>query len=96
MDKQKLDTRIEILSKDTKPMCPHYKTYKLSLEEQVYVVCEMSLSAKGNVTLGKVSSNNEYDFEDLPNQYICNVNDKDVYLLILSLNIIKTKNLVWR
>ncbi|RHK32163.1 radical SAM protein [Anaerobutyricum hallii] len=87
MDKQKLDTRIEILSKDTKPMCPHYKTYKLSLEEQVYVVCEMSLSAKGNVTLGKVSSNNEYDFEDLPNQYICNVNDRmSIYDSIIEYN----------
>lgn len=87
MDKQRLDTRIEILSKDTKPMCPHYKAYKLSHDEQVYVVCEMNLSAKGNVTLGKVSSNNEYDFEDLPNQYICNVNDRmSIYDSIVEYN----------
>lgn len=87
MEREKLDTRVEILSKDTKPMCPHYKAYKLLHEEQVYVVCEMSLSAKGNVTLYKVPSCNDYKYEDLPNQNICNVNMTDsIYDAIVEYN----------
>lgn len=87
IDKQKLDTRIEILSKDFKPMCPQYKTYKLLHDEQVYVVCEMSLSAKGNVTLYRICSNNDYKFEDLANQNVCNVHETDsIYDSIIEYN----------
>lgn len=86
-NKEKLDTRIEILSKDFKPMCPQYKTYKLLHNEQVYVVCEMCLSAKGNLTLYRVCSNNEYRFEDLSSQNICNVNKvESIYDSILKYN----------
>lgn len=87
IDKQTLDTRVEILSKDLKPMCPQFKTYNLLHDEQIYVVCEMSLSAKGNVTLYRVCSNNDYRFEDLPNQNICNVNETDsIYDEIIKYN----------
>lgn len=84
-EKERLDTRVEILTKDIKPMCPNYKTYNIVHDEQVYVVCEMSLTAKGDITLYRICSNSDYDYED--KNIICNIhNVSSIYDAIIQYN----------
>lgn len=82
-ENEKLDTRVEILSKDLTPMCPYFKTYNLLHENQIYVVCEMQVSAKGNLTLYRVAANDDYNYQDA--NFICSVHD-DIYEKITDYN----------
>lgn len=76
------DKRVEILSKDMKPCCPNYKSYKLLFEDQVYIVCNLVITAKGDMTFF-IFADDIWDIED--NNTICNVND-DIYEQILEFN----------
>lgn len=76
------DKRVEILSKDIKPCCPNYKNYKLIYEDQIYVVCDLCISVKGNMAFLDFTDN-IWDVED--NNIICNVNG-DIYEQIIEFN----------
>lgn len=80
---EELDTRIEVLSKDMTPMCPYFKTYNLLHENQIYIVCEMQVSAKGDLTLYRVAANDDYNYEDT--HTICNVSE-NIYEKIIEYN----------
>lgn len=68
--------RIEVMTKDYTPSCPHAQsgTYKLLHDNQALVICDMSLTAKGD--LGRFPLVMwDYDKEDNSNDIVCNVNN---------------------
>lgn len=83
MDKRRLDTRIEILSKDTKPMCPHYKAYKLSHDEQVYVVCEMNLSVLRQERKAIIDEINRL-YDNYEEKYKAKINSQETKNILLT------------
>ena len=76
------DRRVEMLTKDVRPACPNYQAYKLPYEDCIYIVCDLALSAKGDLMFFHFSDH-EYEFEDA--NIICNVNG-NIYEQILEFN----------
>lgn len=83
---QHLIKRIELVDKDHKPMCPQWKSYQLLTPDQIIVVCDMYLSAKGNLLTESLGMH-EYSFVDDQQHIVCNVADDDIYDSILRYNI---------
>lgn len=77
--------RVEILDKNHKPMCPHWREYKLGNSEQIIIVCDMYLSVKGNLITESLGMH-EYSFVDNPKYNICNVKNENIYNSILLYN----------
>lgn len=74
--------RIEILTKELKPVCPNYLDYKLYYEDQIYVCCELYVTAKGEI-LNAIFS--DVDYETIDKMTFCHVTD-DIYSKIIEYN----------
>ena len=72
--------RIEILDKETKPLCPQYQTYKLIHPDQTIVCCDMYLSALGNLLFGSIGFH-DYQTVDNYKYRICNLQNKNVSII---------------
>ncbi len=83
---QHLLKRVELVDNEHKPMCPQWKSYKLLTPEQIIVVCDMYLSAKGDLLTESLGMH-EYSFVDDKRHQICNVAKDDIYDSILKYNI---------
>lgn len=72
--------KIEYMTKDHVPACPHLENLKLDYEEQIFIPCMLYLSAKGDLlTLNEIR--HEYTWIDIDNRNkVCNVLDTDDYL----------------
>ena len=75
--------RIELFTKDIKPACQAADSYKLAYPDQHMVVCNMMLSATGNLTYAPC----DQDFDSIDSATIvCSVLDGSIWDAIISYN----------
>lgn len=74
--------KIEILSKDSKPICPNYAFYNLYYPEQIYICCELYVTAKGEILNAKFADD---EYSKIDSMTFCHVTD-NIYEKILEYN----------
>lgn len=69
---KKMPQRVEYLTVDHKPMCPHGLNYDLLHEDQIYIVCDLSVSVYGDIRQYSEQDTGYLLTDNRPK--ICNIN----------------------